>query len=289
VASRRQAFTLIELLVVVAIIALLLSILVPSFAQARQIAHRTVCSANQHNLVIAAISYTLDNREWFNPMQDAHVDNQGRSIEGTWRVYLWDKYIGNDPSVVDCPAEENERYADGLSLEDIYASRGRPDAPPPRAENPKIYGKLHRYEIFNASGIGANLAHYWVGMEGHGPFGRPQESGYPEGLTRAGANVVRSAQLILFGDGHGDAKGDWAEDRFWIFFWDPPLPPQRAGYDRTIQGDPGAVRHLGKANYGFYDGSVRVYEASDIPCDFKDEDGLGQCWWSVELYPHGPR
>ena len=55
-----SGFTLIELLVVVAIIALLVSILLPSLRSARQLTLAAICRANQHHIYQAGCMYGSD-------------------------------------------------------------------------------------------------------------------------------------------------------------------------------------------------------------------------------------
>ncbi len=63
----QRAFTLIELLVVVAIIALLVSILVPSVQQAHRLAKTVVCASNLHHYALGLSVYASDNGGKFPP------------------------------------------------------------------------------------------------------------------------------------------------------------------------------------------------------------------------------
>jgi prepilin-type N-terminal cleavage/methylation domain-containing protein len=63
--KRKKGFTLIELLVVVAIIALLISILLPSLARAREITKRAVCASNLRGIGQGMKVYSNDNYDWF--------------------------------------------------------------------------------------------------------------------------------------------------------------------------------------------------------------------------------
>jgi prepilin-type N-terminal cleavage/methylation domain-containing protein len=57
---RRRAFTLIELLVVIAIIAILIALVLPSLASARENARAVVCLSNLRNIAIVCRSYADD-------------------------------------------------------------------------------------------------------------------------------------------------------------------------------------------------------------------------------------
>ena len=58
--KKRSGFTLVELLVVIAVIALLLSILLPTIKLASSIARQTVCISNLRQLGIMSFTYAED-------------------------------------------------------------------------------------------------------------------------------------------------------------------------------------------------------------------------------------
>ena len=80
--SQRSAFTLIELLVVVAIIALLISILLPALQRARNQANTTVCMHSLKQLGLGVFLYVDDNNGW-----SPKVHN-GATNGGIWFDYL---------------------------------------------------------------------------------------------------------------------------------------------------------------------------------------------------------
>jgi len=71
--NRTKAFTLVELLVVIGIIALLISILLPSLNRAREAAKAVQCSSNLRQIYLASQLYAQDNKQWLPPMFDTDI------------------------------------------------------------------------------------------------------------------------------------------------------------------------------------------------------------------------
>lgn len=78
--ARSAGFTLIELLVVVAIIALLISILLPSLSRARDQSKATKCAANLRQVGQTVASYLAESKNASYPASYQYLDDTGQNI-----------------------------------------------------------------------------------------------------------------------------------------------------------------------------------------------------------------
>jgi prepilin-type N-terminal cleavage/methylation domain-containing protein/prepilin-type processing-associated H-X9-DG protein len=99
----RRAFTLIELLVVVAIIALLMSILMPALGRAREGAKATVCASNLRELGIAALMYADRYNGHLITAGMPHGGNVDEDV--AWINTLQTEY--QNPLVARCPSDKS--------------------------------------------------------------------------------------------------------------------------------------------------------------------------------------
>jgi len=91
--SGRRAFTLIELLVVIAILAILVGLLLPALARAKEGGRATVCCNNMRQLTLALVLYADDNQDYF--PWPGHVD---RNLDPDWVWGGESDAAPNDPS-----------------------------------------------------------------------------------------------------------------------------------------------------------------------------------------------
>jgi prepilin-type N-terminal cleavage/methylation domain-containing protein/prepilin-type processing-associated H-X9-DG protein len=92
--KKQNGFTLIELLVVVAIIAVLISMLLPALGQAREAAKSTVCSSNLRGIGGAMNKYAMENNDYF-PLgfNVKFVMGSGTQWSGYWFKTLSSQFV----------------------------------------------------------------------------------------------------------------------------------------------------------------------------------------------------
>lgn len=141
---RRRGFTLIEVLVVVAIIALLLAVLMPSLAGAREQARAVACMSNMRQLGIAWMMYA---DVYKGHLVRAGYEHGGAATTEEERLQSWfhtmERSYGNN-LVARCPSDKS-----------VYWTEPMPATDPPQyrsvsyALNRYLTGELPGYEEFD--------------------------------------------------------------------------------------------------------------------------------------------
>jgi prepilin-type N-terminal cleavage/methylation domain-containing protein/prepilin-type processing-associated H-X9-DG protein len=98
---RRSGFTLVELLVVIGIIALLVSILLPTLSSAFASSKNVACKSNVRQQLVGLLSYANENEQWLPPLTSGRLERNGQvlleqaawSNTGNWPFYIA-KYLG---------------------------------------------------------------------------------------------------------------------------------------------------------------------------------------------------
>lgn len=127
----KNIFTLIELLIVISIIAILMSILLPSLKKARDQTQRIACCNNLNQIGKAVFLYVNDNSSWLPQGGDAFVDDMTPPKE-CWKSELTeylgikDNYTKYDleHGVYRCPTQNNKLQDTSMGYEGFYGGYG---------------------------------------------------------------------------------------------------------------------------------------------------------------------
>lgn len=141
----RRGFTLVELLTVVGIVAFLLALLLPSLANAREAAKRTVCASNLRQLGVAVQLYANQNQGWI--PRDCTL---GRADRQPWPLQLGRLLDGGRDLTVDrlaqfrplqCPSHPRAGTIPACYLVNAFAFETEPNWAP---DGPVKIGSVSR-------------------------------------------------------------------------------------------------------------------------------------------------
>ncbi|MBI9018520.1 MAG: type II secretion system protein [Phycisphaerae bacterium] len=223
----KKGFTLIELLVVISIIALLVAILMPALAKARETSKALVCETNQKQLITAWHMYCDENNgrvpgSWnYNPSR-----GWGQIADWAW--------VPMEPdSDVVAWNYENEKCTEKERQEGV--KRG------------SMYKYTQEVGIYHCPSDKLNFRSYSMPDGLNGYWGRPNGSYWWDNILKRDSIKFPSGKYVFLEE--CDSRG------YNINAWYLA--------DNGVFGDPLTTWHSGASNQGFADGHVEKHKWSD--------------------------
>lgn len=277
----KTAFTLIELLVVISIIALLIGILLPSLAAARDAARSAACLSNVRQMGIASFAFATDHDNHMQNSADTGIVESkfGKSTNYEWR---------RDTGELKAWATALVPYMSGSNIDDFVDAEDEVSAafacPSDESINTPVYGDDPGLKVWNnvannnanspiSFGINADVTgdNEWA----RGNFFLPYNGrGTGEAINGKLDLVTRPSSTLLYADTGNQPYNGGTNllDRNDILFWSaseyaPTMDGTLGGIWRTdwandkfpvkqimANGEPAYERHRGSMNIAYVDG-----------------------------------
>ena len=281
--SRIRAFTLIELLVVVAIIAVLISILLPSLSGARKQAKKLLCLTQQKSLGEVTMMYAHDNNDRIMRGIRSDRDRNGNGIPREWGTYWTSvlKLLHYDGRLTDGNGRgiwnfgQNQRW-----LMEVTAKIPQFQCPSHPNDAPLDY-------VASALPIPYTTANARSDVRGGGQNGDGMqgEFGPPDYMDLYRINEIDRygpGRLVFITEAHESVFRIFRDTiRFNHFFYGSQLP---FGAFPRIANDP---RHNGQINSLFFDGHAVSMSLKQFDIGWPNELELRMKWVTTPIEDGG--